>query len=673
MGCGNSKPSSQQPSGGAGAAGGSGSANGSSTKVGERSVPARSDAKNGERIVMGKYKMLMGKEDNMGEGTSSICRKGTDIASGKEVAIKVYKEQKKAKEGSKGGDVTLLKFRRQIAVLEELQQPFKQPSDPSLWHERLNKVSPDQVFMVLLDYSKQADGQPGPDPTDDVLYVVTELAQYSLKDFISQRREQNKPLSKESIKNITKAIVTAMACLHAKGFVHLDMKPENMMMFNGRLKVIDVDGCVRTGTKVSISDSSISFSPCYCAPEWARFLIKESESHIVASPLLDCWSVGMTLCELISLDAVLKPMYASFLRNAQSHREAGFMFMEWLGGLKKPQLSKAVEKFDSSLLKVLTEGLLACKQGDRKNCAQCLSFDYIAGTQHEDVIAEAPRSSNDVKRVHRPRDRDEDDSSLAPLHKGVLWKLNSNGDAKDVNHWIRRDMWIAHNHSLCYYSQKDNKKLVLIDGQMLNVAFIDEFRGAARDFAFQVKANTDQDDKQHQMWGLAAENKEEYDEWMAKLKMTGDMDMIVTMKLGKQFEADLAAFRITVKNRRIKVAEDAKDEFEPVFKAKLWKVKGEGDRTKESDWFEREMWISKNGSLVYYSVKEETNLVYYTAQDLQRATVTEIPNESSFMPWALAIQLPPVDGVEFAPGEFAAESEEKRVEWMKEFSQLMPS
>lgn len=46
----------------------------------------------------------------------------------------------------------------------------------------------------------------------------------------------------------------------------------------------------------------------------------------------------------------------------------------------------------------------------------------------------------------------------------------------------------------------------------------------------------------------------------------------------------------------MKVGEDAKDQFAPLFKAKLWKVKAEGDRKKADDWFEREMWIAKNGA-----------------------------------------------------------------------------
>merc|ERR1719375_2690511 len=101
------------------------------------------------------------------------------------------------------------------------------------------------------------------------------------------------------------------------------MKPENLMMFNSRIKIIDVDGCVRAGSTLSISDSSISFSPCYCAPEWARFLIEEGEAGeettIVADPLLDVWSIGLTICELVTLDAVLKPKYASFVKQSKNH------------------------------------------------------------------------------------------------------------------------------------------------------------------------------------------------------------------------------------------------------------------------------------------------------------------------------------------------------------------
>lgn len=141
------------------------------------------------------------------------------------------------------------------------------------------------------------------------------------------------------MRRISKNFVLAVAVLHAKGLVHLDIKPENMMKALidenseksektksdekpekkdeksaqpsqapriGTWRLIDVDGCTHINTSISINDSSISFSPCYCAPEWAHFLIEDSDTLRVADQL-DVWSVGISLCELILLDAVLKP------------------------------------------------------------------------------------------------------------------------------------------------------------------------------------------------------------------------------------------------------------------------------------------------------------------------------------------------------------------------------
>jgi len=618
----------------------------------------------GSRDVMGRYRMYMSPHELMGEGTSSICRRGVVIEGGTEVAIKVYKDVKGG--SSRIKETTLAKFRRQIQVLQELQEPFKKPNDPKLWHEDLQNLKPSKVFMTLIDYSKDDKGKPGPDARDGVLYVVTELAQWSLKDFLAQKRDQGKPLPQESVKNIAKAIIVAMAGLHAKGFVHIDMKPENMMMFNGRLKVIDVDGCVKKDTKVSIQDSTISFSPCYCSPEWARFLITDAESNIiVASPALDVWSVGMTLCELVTLDAILKPQYANFLRNAHSHREAGFLFMEWLGGIKKAPLPKSLHKYNKGLLDLLQNWLLVCNPKERRTCAECLANPYImegdAGSEH---------GRETVERL--PRDRPPDNSVQTPLYKGTLWKLNAGGNTKDASQWIKRDMWIAHNHSLCYYSVKENRRLVLVDGAKLNNAQIHELAGAAKDFAFEVKTRSDAEDplkdQPLDVHAFAAETKEDLMVWKAKLTRAKNMDMRMTFKLGDSMVGDLQTFKMGVKNRRMKVDEKDQDQFEAVFKAKLWKVKADGDRMQAEDWFERDFSIAKNGSLTYYSPKDERDLVYYTATDMQRAKIQVLQDGQANKPFAFQICLPALDGVEFAPGEFAAESQDMRRTWIDELS-----
>jgi serine/threonine protein kinase len=666
MGCGGSKPEtfakqeakSQSPP----------TKGKSPSKSREDSAPPKAvngERKTGSKTVMGIYTMAMAKDAIMGEGTSSICRRGND-EKGKDIAIKVYKEQ--AKGGSKVKEVTLQKFKRQISVLQELMEPFKPPSDPNLWNEELKNVKPSRVFMQLLDYSKSSKG-PGPDASDGVLYVVTELARYSLKDFLAQRREQAKPLSKEEINNMAKAILIAMAGLHAKGFVHIDMKPENMMDFDGKLKVIDVDGCVRAGTKVSIQDSSISFSPCYCAPEWARFLIKDNQPNIQANPALDVWSVGMTLCELVSLDAILKPQYANFLRNASSHREAGFLFMEWLSSIRKAPLPKSVANADSGLVDLLVSHLLVCNQQSRKTCAQCLSHAYVkAGKWEADPSIDKTKGTECVR---IQRDRPEDESTLQPLYKGSLWKLNTTGNKSDPNHWIKRDMWIAHNHSLCYYSKKEDKKLVLIDGPKLTSSSMHKVGGGdcAKEYAFEIRTASDEDTKESNSSFLAAESPEELADWLEKLGKVTQMDMVVTFKLGSKMADDLKAFKINVSNRRMKVEDESKDQFEPKFKSSLFKLKTEGDVTKLEDWFERDFWIAVNGSMVYFSPKEDRDLVYYTASDVARAKVTVKDDGETCRKNVFQVQLPPVNGVEFAPGVFSCDSEEQRKKWIAQFKQ----
>ena len=99
---------------------------------------------------------------------------------------------------------------------------------------------------------------------------------------------------------------------------------------------------------------------------------------------------------------------------------------------------------------------------------------------------------------------------------------------------------------------------------------------------------------------------------MSKVVMDG-------FRLGKEMANEAKAFR-QVRNRRLQVQKingtgSAGSNFEPVFKATLWKLKTDGDRLKEADWFEREMWLAKNGCLVYWSKRDEQELVYYTAQE----------------------------------------------------------
>jgi len=283
-------------------------------------------------VMMGRYQIDMSKKGVLGEGSSCICRKGRDVETGKFVAIKMYKPPTDISDSCCNREACMKKHERSIEVLKKLQEPFQQPEDPKLWNAQLYHVKPAKLFMRLLDYTKDEDGKPCCDAADGNLYVVTELAQQSLKDFVIKKRADSAPPSKETVRSMASAILLVMAGLHAKGFVHLDVKPENLMVFDGCLKLIDVDGCVEIGTQLSLDDPSISFSPVYCAPEWASFVLGEEKDHLQVTPGLDAWSVGCTICELVTLEAIMRDKYCTVARG-QRNGSGTAVFMEWLQGL----------------------------------------------------------------------------------------------------------------------------------------------------------------------------------------------------------------------------------------------------------------------------------------------------------------------------------------------------
>ncbi|CAJ1356039.1 unnamed protein product [Effrenium voratum] len=274
-----------------------------------------------------------------------------------------------------------------------------------------------------------------------------------------------------------------------------------------------------------------------------------------------------------------------------------------------------------------------------------------------------------VDRQHRHRF--EDTSSKAPLYKGTLWKLNTDGNPGDSTHWLKRDMWVACDGSLCYFSIKENKRLVLLDGIKMAGAKVSDVPKSAREFAFKLDCINSDDHEKDISMSFCAESEAEYQKWRSLLSQATNLDgAMQTIRLGGAVADELKQFRLAVKNRRMKVGEDTKDQFAPIFKAKLWKVKAEGNRKKEEDWFEREMWIAKNGSLVYWSKKEDRELVYYTANDISNAKFVFLENEDTFHAWSFQVHLAPSSGVEFAPGEFAAESEAMRDRWIAEMSKF---
>ena len=90
------------------------------------------------------------------------------------------------------------------------------------------------------------------------------------------------------VRVMTRSVVRALQAAHARGVVHCDVKPSNIMVdIDGRVKLVDF------GIAGSLSDPAsieIGMTPGYAAPE--RF----SRAH--GSPEADFYSLGVTAYEM---------------------------------------------------------------------------------------------------------------------------------------------------------------------------------------------------------------------------------------------------------------------------------------------------------------------------------------------------------------------------------------
>merc|ERR1712008_361597 len=70
------------------------------------------------------------------------------------------------------------------------------------------------------------------------------------------------------------------------------------------------------------------------------------------------------------------------------------------------------------------------------------------------------------------------------------------------------------------------------------------------------------------------------------------------------------------------------------------------------------MWLAKDGAFCYFSKKEDKELQYYKSEDIKSVICAEVPEGESCKAFTFTLTLKPTDGLEYAPGVFAADNEE---------------
>jgi serine/threonine protein kinase len=145
----------------------------------------------------------MDKSRCLAKGSFSVVYKAVDVVTGTDVAVKVYIDQSEVNREN-----VLKRFERQVQVLGRLSGSVMIPSE--LPEEDLDTsftlplglssakpkfINYNELFIQMLDHSKDANGQPGP-WTDGNFYIVLELAKLTLEEHLNERRKTKNPLTR---------------------------------------------------------------------------------------------------------------------------------------------------------------------------------------------------------------------------------------------------------------------------------------------------------------------------------------------------------------------------------------------------------------------------------------------------------------------------------------------
>ena len=124
-------------------------------------------------------------------------------------------------------------------------------------------------------------------------YVVMEDGGKNLKVMMDER---GRGLDPEDIKMILpQQLVVADYLYHEKGIIHGDLKPDNMLYREGRLKACDF-GLAR---KVGEAPAVFVLVPSYVPPETMNFE-NGKPTYNISAENVDIWSIGCTLAELVT-------------------------------------------------------------------------------------------------------------------------------------------------------------------------------------------------------------------------------------------------------------------------------------------------------------------------------------------------------------------------------------
>jgi serine/threonine protein kinase len=198
--------------------------------------------------TVGQYKVVA----ELGRGQHSIVYKAWQQSLQRYVALKILRDYDQA---------TFQKFQSEARLTAQLIQQ----GVPNIR----------QVFEV----GQTADGY---------LFVALEYTEDSLQNVLRRGREQGHRIDPRAAAQLLRPVAEALDAIHSLGWVHLDIKPQNILIFKGGRSVLaDFGIAQRRGMMTH------ACTPLYASPEQAA-------GDRPVGPWSDIYSLGVVLYEMVT-------------------------------------------------------------------------------------------------------------------------------------------------------------------------------------------------------------------------------------------------------------------------------------------------------------------------------------------------------------------------------------